>query len=251
VGQDDLYQEAAATFGAALDRLARAYEADPDKRRDLGQEIHLALWRSFAGWKGQCSLRTWVYRVAHNAATSHVIRQRRANAHTLITLEELECLPDRRVDGSAADTHRELERLLGLIQSLKPQDRQVILSYLEGMDAVSIAEITGLSSGNVATKIHRIKSILTPPVSGRRMPWIVSFPRIVSRTSGRTRARSLFKCHSESFGKKQRNFKRGFAIATCGNMWRQHLSLPHSRISHGDSLRCVWGAVLSWLAPFT
>jgi len=47
-----------------------------------------------------------------------------------------------------------------LIQSLKPLDRQVILSYLEGMDAASIGEITGLSSGNVATKVHRIKSVL-------------------------------------------------------------------------------------------
>jgi RNA polymerase sigma-70 factor, ECF subfamily len=160
VGQDDLYQEAAATYGAALDRLARAYEADPDKRRDLGQEIHLALWRSFVGWNGRCSLRTWVYRVAHNAATSHVIRQRRAKARTLVSLEELEQLPDPGVDGSAADTRQALERLLGLIQSLKPLDRQVILSYLEGMDAASIGEIVGLSSGNVATKIHRIKNIL-------------------------------------------------------------------------------------------
>ncbi len=160
MGQDDLYQEAAATYGAALDRLARAYEADPDKRRDLGQEIHLALWRSFVGWNGQCSLRTWVYRVAHNAATSHVNRQRRAKAQKLVSLEQLEHLPDRSVDGSAADAHRALARLLDLIQSLKPQDRQVILSYLEGMDAASIGEITGLSSGNVATKIHRIKRVL-------------------------------------------------------------------------------------------
>jgi DNA-directed RNA polymerase specialized sigma24 family protein len=43
---DLLYEEVAADYGAALDRLARAYEADPDKRRDLLQDIHLALWRS-------------------------------------------------------------------------------------------------------------------------------------------------------------------------------------------------------------
>jgi len=161
VGQDDLYQEAAASYGAALDRLARAYEADPDKRRDLGQEIHLALWRSFEGWNGQCSLRTWVYRVAHNAATSHVIRQRRARAQVLVSLEELENLPDRNADGFAAGQRQTLDQLLALIQLLKPLDRQVILSYLEGMDAASIGEITGISPGNAATKIHRIKSILT------------------------------------------------------------------------------------------
>ena len=160
MGQDALYQEAAATFGRALERLARTYEADPDKRRDLSQEIHLALWRSFAGWKGQCSLRTWVYRVAHNVAASHVIQQRRAKAQVLTSIEELEHLPDPSVNRSA-DIRHALERLLGLVQSLKPLDRQVILSYLEGMDAASIGEIVGLSPGNVATKIHRIKNILT------------------------------------------------------------------------------------------
>jgi RNA polymerase sigma-70 factor (ECF subfamily) len=157
--QDDRYREAAAAYGAALERLARAYEADADYRRDLLQEIHLALWRSFAGWDARCGLRTWVFRVAHNAAISHVIRQRRTNSHVLVSLEELEQVPG----PSAPDTAKQeaLSRLLPLVQRLKPLDRQVILSYLEGLDAAAIGEITGLAPGNVATKIHRIKNILT------------------------------------------------------------------------------------------
>jgi RNA polymerase sigma-70 factor (ECF subfamily) len=61
--QDELYQEAADSYGAALERLASGYEANPDRRRDLVQEIHLALWRSFGSFDARCSLRTWVYRV--------------------------------------------------------------------------------------------------------------------------------------------------------------------------------------------
>jgi len=157
--QDDRYREAAAAYGAPLERLARAYEADPEYRRDLLQEIHLALWRSFGDWEARCSLRTWVYRVAHNAATSHAIRRRRMNSHMLVSLEELEHVP---VPATPDAGHREaLDRLLTMVQRLKPLDRQVILSYLEGMDAVAIGEITGLAPGNVATKIHRIKNILT------------------------------------------------------------------------------------------
>ncbi len=158
--QDELYQEAATTFGAALGRLARAYEADADLRRDLLQEIHVALWRSFHGFDGRCSLRTWIYRVAHNVGASHVLRERRANAPTLVGLEELENLADEHSGQQAADRSHALDRLLALIQRLKPLDRHVILSYLEGLDAASIGEITGLSSGNVATKIHRIKNML-------------------------------------------------------------------------------------------
>jgi RNA polymerase sigma-70 factor (ECF subfamily) len=158
--QDELYQDAARTYGAPLERLARAYEADPDIRRDLLQDIHVALWRSFEGFDGRCSTRTWIYRVAHNVGASHIMRQRRTRSEALVGLEELENLPDATTGPQAADRSHALDRLLDLIQRLKPLDRHVILSYLEGLDAASIGEITGLSSGNVATKIHRIKTEL-------------------------------------------------------------------------------------------
>lgn len=73
--QDEFYQRVAEEYGAALARMAYAYEADPDLRRDLSQEIHLALWRSLGKFNGRCSIRTWIYRVAHNVATSHVVKQ--------------------------------------------------------------------------------------------------------------------------------------------------------------------------------
>ena len=157
--QDALYREAADHFGPALERLARAYEADSEKRRDLSQDIHFQLWRSFQRYDSGCSLRTWVYRVAHHVAVSHVIRERR-NFSTLVGLEELEATPDKANAQAAANRRMDLNRLSALIQRLKPLDRQVIVSYLEDMDAASIGEITGLSSANVAMKIHRIKKIL-------------------------------------------------------------------------------------------
>lgn len=157
--QGDLYQDAAQEFGAALERLAHAYEADAEKRRDLSQEIHFQLWRSFQIYDARCSLRTWVYRVAHHVAASHVLRERKIFSK-LVSLEELETLPDQRNEQFAVDQRENLARLSVLIQQLKPLDRQVIISYLEDLDAVSIGEITGLSPGNVAMRVHRIKNIL-------------------------------------------------------------------------------------------
>ena len=55
--QDDLYRKAVNEYGAALERLARAYEAGPEDRRDLLQEIHIALWRSFTGFDERCFMR--------------------------------------------------------------------------------------------------------------------------------------------------------------------------------------------------
>lgn len=159
MSQDALYQEVVDTYGAALDRLARAYEFDPEARRDLLQDIHLHLWRSFAHFDGRCALRTWLYRVAHNVAAAHVIRQRRLRTH-LVSIETIETMPDREQAELAAGNAESLDRLRLLIQRLKPLDRQIIVSYLEEMDAASIAEITGLSPANVAVKIHRIKNVL-------------------------------------------------------------------------------------------
>jgi len=154
---DRLYSDAADQFGSALERLARAYEADAEKRRDLLQAIHFQLWRSFQRFDARCSIRTWVYRVAHNVAASHVIRERRIFSN-LVSLEELERFPDKA--SFAADDRMNLERLSALIQKLKPLDRQVIVSYLEDMDAAAVAEITGLSPANVSMRVHRIKNIL-------------------------------------------------------------------------------------------
>jgi RNA polymerase sigma-70 factor, ECF subfamily len=156
--RDELYKEASALCGAALRRLARGYEADPEKRRDLLQEIHIELWRSLGLFDGRCSLQTWVYRVAHNVAASHIVRSRRASDR-LVDLDALEREPGF-VDGEVQANQRlSVSRLLDRIYRLK-LDRQIILLYLEGEQAASIAEITGLSAVNVATKIHRIKKLL-------------------------------------------------------------------------------------------
>lgn len=157
--QDERYARAAAEFGPALERLARAYEADADLRRDLGQEIHVALWKSFAGFDGRCSVRTWVYRVAHNVAVTHILarRRRRAEFTTLDALAEAVALDDPETE---TGRRRDLDRLTGLIQALAPTDRQVALLYLEDLDAAAIGEITGLSAGAVAVRIHRLKAVL-------------------------------------------------------------------------------------------
>jgi RNA polymerase sigma-70 factor (ECF subfamily) len=160
MSQDELYEETIANFGPALERLARSYEADAERRRDLLQEIHLATWKSLAHFQSQCSLRTWVYRVAHNVAATHVLRDRRAKSRKFVGLDEAAGLPESGDNTAALDRQNTLDRLYALIQQLKPLDHEVILLYLEGMDAASIGEITGVSSGNVATKIHRIKQML-------------------------------------------------------------------------------------------
>jgi RNA polymerase sigma-70 factor, ECF subfamily len=153
-----MYAEASSLHGPAIHRLARGYESDPDKQRDLLQEIHIELWKSFGLFDSRCSMRTWVYRVAHNVGASHVVRSRRLSSR----LTDLEGLEAEMIGIDEAQVDRELvaARMFDLIHRLRPLDRQIIMLYLEGETAGPIAEVTGLSAANVGTKIHRIKKAL-------------------------------------------------------------------------------------------
>ena len=158
-----LYAETVESFGAAIERLARSYESDEHKRQDLLQNIHVNIWQSFQRFNGQCSLRTWIYRVAHNVAATHVLDERRRRSLTLVGLDDVD-----EVEvgiGPDADRNVLLSRLMTLVQQLRPLDRELVVLYLEGLDSREIGEVIGISPGNVATKISRIKKLLSQHVN--------------------------------------------------------------------------------------
>jgi RNA polymerase sigma-70 factor (ECF subfamily) len=168
--QEALFEKIATEFAAPLARLSRAHEADAHLQQDLLQEIHIALWRSLAGFGERCSLRTWVYRVAHNVAATHVLRSRRRQAHRLTALDDIDLAgvtPD--VDAEL-DAGRALQKIHALIQALKPLDRQVIILHLEGLPADEIADIVGISPANTHTKLTRIRQLLAAKVGAGDNP---------------------------------------------------------------------------------
>ena len=139
-----------------LDRRERFLEALALRIEKRGG----ALWRSFETYEGRASLRTWTYRVAHNAATTHVLKDMRSGASKWVDLEAAADAPDPSSNTDGLEAADLLARLMALIRTLKPPDRQLMLLYLDDLDAAAIGEITGLSPGAVATKIHRIKAVL-------------------------------------------------------------------------------------------
>ena len=155
---DTLYRQAGEQFAPALARLARAVERDPDKARDLEQEMHCALWTSLARFKGDCALKTWVYRVAHNVAADHVARAMRGPKK--VPLEDIDALPaPANIEAETAEA-LVLAQISELIRQLAPLDAQVIVLWLEGESAAEISAVTGLSAGAVSVRVHRIKVLL-------------------------------------------------------------------------------------------
>jgi RNA polymerase sigma factor (sigma-70 family) len=160
-----LFQELLDTQHTALRRLCHGYERDEASRHDLEQEIWLNLWRALPRYRGDASLRTWMYRVAHNVASRHVARairtpkpsfdERRSERQVASTPS-----PDEVV--AQADARARLRLCINQLRSL---DRQIILLFLEDIPQAEIGEITGLSQANVSTRVHRIKGELTKMMS--------------------------------------------------------------------------------------
>jgi RNA polymerase sigma-70 factor (ECF subfamily) len=155
------FQAISAEYGQALARLARGYEADEARQQDLMQEILVAIWRSLPSFEGRASVRTWVYRVAHNVAVSHVVKRRRDRLARSVALDDDAHAALTRNAASEAEGRDAVSRLAALVRALRPADAQVILLYLEGLEHAEIAEVTGLSRENVAVKVHRIKAALS------------------------------------------------------------------------------------------
>jgi len=155
---ETLYRQAGEQFAPALARLARAVERDAEKARDLEQEMHCALWTSFQRFKGDCALKTWVYRVAHNVAADHVAKA--AHRPKKVPLEDIDILPvAANVEHDTAEALA-MAQVAELVRRLPPLDAQVIVLWLEGESGADIAEITGLSPGAVSVRVHRIKALI-------------------------------------------------------------------------------------------
>src|SRR5262245_43288014 len=58
-------------------RLAASHEANPERARDLAQEILVAVWRAWPAFRRQCSERTYVARIAQYRIATHVSRATR------------------------------------------------------------------------------------------------------------------------------------------------------------------------------
>ena len=152
------FERLTARYGGSLRRTCRGYERDPQRQDELLQEIWLALWTALPRFEGRSSLKTWVYRVAHNTAVKHIHRQVRTPQSAEMDVEalghQLQAIEAR------LDRRRARQMLADLIRQLPAADRQLMLLYLEGLSSRDMAEITGMSPSNVTTRLSRIRTAL-------------------------------------------------------------------------------------------
>jgi RNA polymerase sigma-70 factor (ECF subfamily) len=145
-------------FGPGLTRLASSYEAAPQAREDLLQDIRVALWVALPKFRGEASLRTFIYRIAHNRALTHVWRRKQTGA--LEPIDDLQLIdkhpgPEARVIESGSR-----DRLLQAIRGLPLPFKQVITLALEDMSNGEMAAVLGISENNLAVRMSRARALL-------------------------------------------------------------------------------------------
>jgi RNA polymerase sigma factor (sigma-70 family) len=156
-----------ARYEPALRRLAASYERDPALREDLVQEILLALFRALPTWRRECSERTFVYRVAHNRALSHLARRRLA----FDDLDRAASVPDPApLPEAIAAAGQQHEALLAALRRLPVAQRQLLTLALDDLTPREIADVLGITENNVAVRLTRARAALRELLSARRQP---------------------------------------------------------------------------------
>jgi len=141
----------------ALGRLAGSYAGSTGERDDLLQDIAMALWQALPRFRGECSERTFLFRIAHNRCINHIARRRPMES---LQAMELDPADDTRPIDQALGQAQDSARLLGAVQRLPLIQRQVIVLALEDMDYQEIASVLGISETNVGVRLNRARTAL-------------------------------------------------------------------------------------------
>ncbi len=129
------------------------FSKDQDEVNDLFQETLINLWRGFDSFKGQCDVKTWIWRVSLNTCLT-VERKKKRRIETVPLAMDINLFTD-----TDTDT-KQIQQLYQRINKLCVVDRAIILLWLENMSYEEIGQIIGISTKNASVKLVRIKEQL-------------------------------------------------------------------------------------------
>lgn len=157
-------------YGVALKRLAAAYLSDTAAREDLFQEIALAVWNGIPGFRGEASERTWLYRIAHNTAATHLHKLRQRRDRERQPTEGDREPADPATPESAIHQSRQRERFFSALRQLPTLDFQIVTMHLDGLSYAEIAAVVGLTQTNVGARLSRVREALASSLAPAEKP---------------------------------------------------------------------------------
>jgi len=126
--------------------------------RDVTQEVFLHVYDSLSRFRGGSAFSTWLYRVAVNAAITHVRREKRHPQVPLDSLREFRADVDAEPEQQAAraETQQAVQEMLA---ALPEQQRAVlVLRYFQELSLEEMAEVMNCSVAAVKVRLHRARN---------------------------------------------------------------------------------------------
>lgn len=133
--------------------ICSLYYSLPEDRKDLFQEIVLALWKAYPAFKYQSKISTWIYQIAINTVFSRIRKDKRYPKNEPLT-EKVFQIPQTGTTPELSESTQELYRAISHLADL---DKAIIMLYLDEHSYQEIAAMLDLSKTNVSTRINRIK----------------------------------------------------------------------------------------------
>ena len=157
-------------------QLATNLLSDRDEALDLSQEVFLRVFRTIHRFRGQSSLKTWIYRIAVNQARNRHRFWRRRHRADLVSLDEHVAAHGEFVSGGEPSPERALAqkelaaRLQHALDSLPFDQRTVIvLREVDGLSYEEIAFSLGVAIGTVKSRLTRARQELRQQLRGENI----------------------------------------------------------------------------------
>lgn len=166
-GEAAAYEQLVAEFSGDIYALLFRLTSDSEEARDLSQETFLRAFQSINRFRGDASLKTWIYRIAINQARNRWRWWRRRKRDVTVSLDATDDQRDQplaatlRNDNSLSPEQAALAKereaqLHGALLSLRSSYREaVILRDVEGFSYDEIAATLQISIGTVKSRISR------------------------------------------------------------------------------------------------
>ena len=174
-GAEDAYEILIQRYQQPVYSLVCRLMNDPDDAPDIVQEVFLKVFRNIGAFRGNSSLKTWIYRIAVNEAYNHrrwFCRHQRQE----VALGSEEGTPNyaggmtdpgRSPFEQAAD-HETRALVEQALEKLNPKFRAaVVLRDIEDLSYEDIATVLDISLGTVKSRIMRGRDALRKILEGR------------------------------------------------------------------------------------
>jgi RNA polymerase sigma factor (sigma-70 family) len=155
VNKEALFKEIFQANSRKIYHLCYGYTGDDDSANDLMQETFMKVWQNLDKFRNQALISTWIYRIAVNTCLSYLRVEKR---------HPKDELTDNIIENKGeeiSDKNEQVSSLYRCISQLEENERLIITMVLDELPYPEIAEISGISPGNLRVKIHRIKQKLT------------------------------------------------------------------------------------------